>query len=919
MNRSHFLNTFLLGIWGPIALGLLAGFGAYRLGDSWHGDSCLIAATACLLRILYLLRTPVAGIAQHVFIYWGLIFLATLMLGWVGVDYGLQLLIFHDYPVAQFLNGISTALLTGLVFFLIFTLDKDERDKCKEQIEAIHNTKVRLSTIRIIFAPTKDDLHSRIPFYVFEWSFVVCLFLGAIASLVRLFNDEITSEFAFCMGLAFGVVLNFCIAKLSDHIGFERIVGCVHAPFDKRSSTTKEQIANKNKGMRRLARLPVAFFGLCYFIIVLFFWIANQEGTLENLPIFVSLNLILMLFASISGWLESQRHGATLLWIIGMGIAMIVLNGIRIESNNQHKFQFDGFKNEYTEEKYIPLDTWLYQNVALRYAGMDGNPQVLLRSRDVSDKNLQGLKENWLGADKVDINSKWAEQANQASIATGRNNLPEHPVLVVITVSGGGIRAAYWTSLVLRELELRFADNDVYFPAHVRLVTGASGGMLAAARYVATVPKPDADFFKGNWKESRMKTLNRIVSACGQGSLTPVANTLLFKDIPGMFVPVVQHWDRGKELESEWMENWEIDTANGETSSPLNKTFSQLRLEEMAGWRPSIAYTPMLAEDGRRLIISNLDLSIATRGVAAELLPDKSSVVRNSGNDLKDPSFWRNGYKENVDVLSCSALEFFRLFPDSELTLSTATRMSASFPLISPAVSLPTIPPRHVVDAGYYDNYGVNLAAQWIAANRKQLISVAKKAKKPDEAKFSAVLLIRIRDNQSAALRKEIDQDMDWEQASIEGIERNKLDRKGQLLTASGGTEFSEYVKTVREFKGRKNAAGNVYLGRVSEAATRWFSTPWQGMGRARQAAMMYRNDEQVESINESLPKDEERHRVMTVVFDCPTTASLSWYLSQSEKNEMEKAVGDGENAKKFENTLTALWDWWEDVEGTRK
>ena len=40
--------------------------------------------------------------------------------------------------------------------------------------------------------------------------------------------------------------------------------------------------------------------------------------------------------------------------------------------------------------------------------------------------------------------------------------------------------------------------------------------------------------------------------------------------------------------------------------------------------------------------------------------------------------------------------------------------MNASFPYVSPSVSLPTIPPSRVVDAGYLDNYGVVLAAAWI-------------------------------------------------------------------------------------------------------------------------------------------------------------------------------------------------------------
>ena len=76
---------------------------------------------------------------------------------------------------------------------------------------------------------------------------------------------------------------------------------------------------------------------------------------------------------------------------------------------------------------------------------------------------------------------------------------------------------------------------------------------------------------------------------------------------------------------------------------------------------------------------------------------------------------------EYPDLASVSAVEFFRLFGEEgrdKLKLATAVRMSATFPYVTSAVTLPVDPPRHVVDAGYYDNYGVNLAAAWIASHR---------------------------------------------------------------------------------------------------------------------------------------------------------------------------------------------------------
>ena len=63
----------------------------------------------------------------------------------------------------------------------------------------------------------------------------------------------------------------------------------------------------------------------------------------------------------------------------------------------------------------------------------------------------------------------------------GSTSVTSKPILVVVTSSGGAVRAAIWTETVLGYLDQQIDD----FPHHVRLMTGASGGMLGAARYVS--------------------------------------------------------------------------------------------------------------------------------------------------------------------------------------------------------------------------------------------------------------------------------------------------------------------------------------------------------------------------------------------------------------------------------------------------
>src|SRR5262249_12881401 len=141
----------------------------------------------------------------------------------------------------------------------------------------------------------------------------------------------------------------------------------------------------------------------------------------------------------------------------------------------------------------------------------------------------------------------------------------------------------------------------------------------------------------------------------------------------------------------------------------------------------SLVFTPMMIEDGRRLVISNLDLR---------------SAISNDGMVLA-----RKRSGQILENHSVEAIELFRLFAVSEnFTVATASRMSASFPYFSPAVSLPTNPRRRVVDAGYYDNYGVSLAGSWLStpANREWF----------KDKKWDSILFIQIRDGISEETRQ---------------------------------------------------------------------------------------------------------------------------------------------------------------------
>jgi hypothetical protein len=272
------------------------------------------------------------------------------------------------------------------------------------------------------------------------------------------------------------------------------------------------------------------------------------------------------------------------------------------------------------------------------------------------------------------------------------------PKLAIIATSGGGIRAAVWTTAVLNALTTGpYAIPS--FPYHVRVLTGASGGMVGAAYFAASVPQP----FVQRPMTSVSTTVERKLPPMADDSLEPVARSLALRDLPGMLA----FWsfrDRGSALEEAWSQH-----APGVMDTP----FSTMAIGEREGWRPSLIFTPMLVEDGRRLLVSNLDLSF---------------MLENHGPQIDRD--W---------VYSRPSLDLFRLMPAAQsMPVAAAARMNASFPWVAPAAELPTIPRRHVVDAGYWDNFGVHTSVTWIERNLPWL-----------RANTSGVVVIQIRDVES--------------------------------------------------------------------------------------------------------------------------------------------------------------------------
>ena len=267
--------------------------------------------------------------------------------------------------------------------------------------------------------------------------------------------------------------------------------------------------------------------------------------------------------------------------------------------------------------------------------------------------------------------------------------------------------------------------------------------------------------------------------------------------------------------------------------------------------RPSLIFSPMLVEDCRRLLITNLDLG------------GQTTISFSTQNErLRDFP---------ADSQSVPVIEFWRAFPDAykDFELGTAARMSATFPFVGPGVNLPTTPRRRVVDAGYFDNFGINLAAAWLWRFRKEIVEHT-----------SGVVIVEVR----AYPRR------------MEKLYVNPENAKNAKL-ASDGDDQSSAPKL-------KKPESMIWA--LSEV-----STPAEAIVNLYARGAYFRNDLQMEILDGWFKEETKKSHdsgnpfFTTVVFECDVEVALSWTLPESEKKAI---VNSFEGVNKKHADKLAAW-----------
>jgi hypothetical protein len=311
--------------------------------------------------------------------------------------------------------------------------------------------------------------------------------------------------------------------------------------------------------------------------------------------------------------------------------------------------------------------------------------------------NLQAI----LHPDSVEKDKKFTLEI----LENWRSKFPEgtKPKMVFVAVSGGGQRAALWTLKVLQDAEA--ASGGQLFK-HTQMISGASGGVIGAAffREIYLRYKDDPTF------HSRHELYLDQISS---DNLNPIIFTLLVNDmlIRNQYFEYNGRKylkDRGYAFESQ---------LNINTGNVMDKTISEYLEPEYTSQIPMLPVTPLITNDGRKLIIAPYSMSYM--GI---------SLDRSEGFDEKS-----------------QAIDFQRMFADHDaknLRFISALRMGATFPFITPNIQLPSKPQMMTMDSGLSDNFGVQDALRfmyifkdWIKENTSGVVLVTIR----DSEKFTEI------------------------------------------------------------------------------------------------------------------------------------------------------------------------------------
>jgi hypothetical protein len=297
---------------------------------------------------------------------------------------------------------------------------------------------------------------------------------------------------------------------------------------------------------------------------------------------------------------------------------------------------------------------------------------------------------------KLYVNHLLRPQEIYANFAGVGGTKGKRPVIIV-TATGGGIHAAAWTAAVLAKLERKFHDNGVEFHNAILMMSTVSGGSVGVVPWAAEYLKDDDRFSQRSLKG--MKKITR----CSE--LQAVSWGLTYAD----FLRLVYPWRRFF-----WSQDLSI--------------YDRGWAFQQAVWR-NRHYEPCQTAD---LSVPSAEESVGDLAWSRQNLPAFSfnTTVAETGNRFLSANYFIPRHPQPDDQERWSEIMTADSFLDiyhRDLPLSSAARLSSTFPYVSPMPKVDIRDSRfHFGDGGYFDNDGTATALEflWYAfADQSQSIS----------------------------------------------------------------------------------------------------------------------------------------------------------------------------------------------------
>jgi hypothetical protein len=274
----------------------------------------------------------------------------------------------------------------------------------------------------------------------------------------------------------------------------------------------------------------------------------------------------------------------------------------------------------------------------------------------------------------------------------------EKPLMILFNFSGGGVRSATFAMNILEQLD---SISKGTIMRRTALITGASGGMLAAAYF--------RELYRLKLNGQNINLQNRrYINDISKDLLNPVFSSMIARDLfsPAQKFSVGPYRyvkDRGYAFEQKLNEN---------THGLLDKNVGFYSNDELSSRIPFMILNSVITRDLKKMMISTQPISFMMEPTYAD-----------STSEMDGPD----------------AIDFAALFKGENpmnLRMLTALRMNATYPYILPSVWLPSDPVIDVMDAGLRDNNGqetslrfFNVFKDWINANTRGVLIIQVRAR----------------------------------------------------------------------------------------------------------------------------------------------------------------------------------------------